>query len=189
MSFKMKLSPIRKTPQFQIPNSQFLILALALFIGLASCKPSARYQQHYTIPNNAWDYSYRPTFKFRIDSVSVAYQLFFLIRHTDAYPFNNIWMKVDIKQPGDTGFTTSRIELPLAVLSGAQTGRWLGKGTGGIWEYRSPLGDGYGLSRFSKPGEYELRLGQDMRVNPLPEVLQIGLRLDLMPVKPTPEAQ
>jgi hypothetical protein len=31
---------------------------------------------------------------------------------------------------------------------------------------------------FNKPGVYELMFEQNMRMNPLPEILQVGLRLE-----------
>jgi hypothetical protein len=48
---------------------------------------------------------------------------------------------------------------------------------GEIYEQRMPisLGDSVNLSR---PGTYEVTLEQNMRINPLPDVLHVGLRVE-----------
>jgi hypothetical protein len=47
-----------------------------------------------------------------------------------------------------------------------------------IWDHRmliaSPL-------HFSKEGNYEITLHQIMRINPLPEVMSVGIRLEKIP--------
>lgn len=78
-----------------------------------------------------------------------------------------------IKTPGDTTATKARINIDLAEANG----RWLGRGMGEIYEQRMPisLGDSVNLSR---PGTYEVTLEQNMRINPLPDVLHVGLRVE-----------
>ena len=70
------------------------------------------------------------------------------------------------------------MEVPLAE----QSGKWLGNGMGEIWEQLMPvnyqMNEG-GISKFlKKKGKYEIKLEQNMRLNPLPEVLQAGLRIE-----------
>lgn len=153
----------------------FCILHFALCIS--ACRPSPQYQDTYTIPGGAWQAAYRPEFSFAITDTAVAYQLFLLVRHTDAYPYANVWINMDSKAPGDTAWGKVRIEVPLA----APSGQWLGRGAGELWEQRMPLTS---LSRpafFAKKGTYTVRLTQDMRRNPLPEILTVGLRLEQLP--------
>jgi gliding motility-associated lipoprotein GldH len=78
-----------------------------------------------------------------------------------------------IKTPGDTVATKARINIVLSEPGG----KWLGRGMGEIYEQRMPisLGDSVNLS---KPGAYTVRLEQNMRINPLPEVLHVGLRVE-----------
>ena len=54
----------------------------------------------------------------------------------------------------------------------------MGRGAGEIWEQHMPLTAGDKAMIFKKTGTYEIRMEQNMRVNPLPEVLQIGLRVE-----------
>jgi len=152
---------------------RYLTILLCVFL-LASCMPSPYYQKNHTVPGNAWDLGFKPGFKVAITDTGVFYTVYFLIRHTEAYPYSNLWLRVHSTQPGDTIPEVSRIEIPLA----APSGQWLGRGMGGIWEHRMILTGRQDKSLFAKPGTYELSLEQDMRVNPLPEVLQVGLRVE-----------
>lgn len=157
-----------------------LLITLLLF---AACQPSPQYQKHVTIPSKGWSYNFQPEFKIQITDTAAAYQLFFLIRHTNAYPYSNIWLRLLSKQPGDSTFEEQRFEVtlasPTAVLpDGSLSGGWLGRGMGEIWEQRMALNNVQQPIYFSKPGEYIFKLAQDMRVNPLPEVIQVGLRVE-----------
>jgi gliding motility-associated lipoprotein GldH len=151
-------------------------LTLACFL-LASCRPAPQYQDHYNIPGGAWNAAYQPQFHFTITDTAAAYQLFLLIRHTDVYPFSNIWINMDSKAPGDTTWGKVRVEVPLA----APSGQWLGRGAGELWEQRVAITTPAHPAFFAKRGDYTVRLTHDMRRNPLPEVLTIGFRLEKLP--------
>jgi gliding motility-associated lipoprotein GldH len=151
------------------------IIAIFFFscLLMAGCTSSPYYQQEAPVPQNAWNYDFKPTFKFDITDTTSLYNIFFLIRHTEAYRYSNIWIWIYTKRPGDSVFQKSRINIPLAEASG----QWLGRGMGEIWEQRLPisLADPLMLKR---KGTYEIRLEQNMRVNPLPDVLHVGLRVE-----------
>ena len=158
-----------------VRSVSFVFLIVVLFTG---CMPSPYYQQAYAIPENAWASGFAPTFKFEISDTAADYKMYFLIRHTDAYPFSNIWVIVSLKQPGDTNSQKIRMEIPLAE----QSGKWLGRGMGEIWEQLMPVNyqmNAGGISRFlKKKGKYEMKIEQNMRLNPLPDVLQAGIRIE-----------
>ena len=153
---------------------KFYALIFISFLMLAGCMPSPYYQKSYTIPQNAWQYNFQPTFKIEVTDTNSLYDMYFIIRHTDVYSFSNIWMNIYMKQPGDTAFTKTPIEVTLA----ATTGQWMGRGMGEIWEQRIPLTEPGDRSILRKKGTYEIKLQQNMRINPLPEVLQVGLRVE-----------
>ncbi|MBS1783521.1 MAG: gliding motility lipoprotein GldH [Bacteroidetes bacterium] len=156
---------------FRLP---FILSISALTLMLNSCMPSPYFQKEISIPEFQWQYGFQPEFKVDIKDTNAHYNLYFIIRHTEAYPFSNIWLWAYIKEPGDTSFKRSRIEIPLAE----QSGRWLGRGMGEIWEQRMPMTRNDAPMVFKKPGIYQIRLEQNMRINPLPDILQIGLRIE-----------
>lgn len=156
------------------------LLLLSAF-SFSGCLESPVYQKQYSVPKNAWSYNWIPSFEFDITDTASTYNLYFLIRHTEAYPNSNIWLIVHTKGPGDSSFRKDRIEVPLA----APSGRWLGNGMGAIWEQRMPITRNDAPMRL-KAGRYVIRLEQNMRSNPLPEVLQVGLRVEKLGVLNTP---
>lgn len=157
-----------------LKQSSVIVLCLIASVCFYGCMPSPYFQKDAAIPHYAWSTQYRPGFKVDIMDTAALYNLYFIIRHTEAYRFSNIWITVYTKQPGDSTFSKSRIEIPLAETSG----KWLGRGMGEIWEQRMPMTRNDDPMVFKKPGTYEIRFEQNMRINPLPEVLQVGLRVE-----------
>ncbi|MFI5195876.1 MAG: gliding motility lipoprotein GldH [Chitinophagales bacterium] len=148
----------------------FLLFTFYFFCG---CMPSPYFQKETAIPKNEWAYNFKPTFTFDITDTTVNYKPSFLIQHTQAYPYCNIWMWIYIKTPGDTILKKERINITLAEA----TGKWLGRGMGEIWEQRMPIDLGDSV-KFNRKGTYQISLEQNMRINPLPDILHIGLRVE-----------
>ena len=145
-----------------------LLFVLTTAVIFNSCLPSPYYQKEYPLRNNKWDYNaQRQSFKFEVTDTNSLYNLYFLIRHTEAYPFSNIWLMVYTKKPGDSTFEKTRLEIPLAEPSG----KWLGRGMGEIWEQRMPISHDGDQQILHTPGTWEIQFSHNMRVNPLPEVL------------------
>lgn len=155
-------------------STRYLYILLLVIVSFPACIKSPYYQKEFAVPQNAWAYNFKPSFKFEVTDTAVPYNLYFLVRHTEAYAYSNIWMWIYSKQPGDSTFQRSRIEIPLAEPSG----KWLGRGMGEIWEQRMPITRNDNPMVFKRKGTYEIKLEQNMRVNPLPEVLQVGLRVE-----------
>jgi gliding motility-associated lipoprotein GldH len=147
--------------------------SILLLVLLAGCMPAPYYQKQESMPQNAWAYNYKPSFKFEITDTTARYQPYFIIRHTQAYPYSNIWLLLYIKTPGDSIAKKQRINIILAE----STGKWLGRGMGEIYEQRMPISFGDSV-RFIRKGTYEVAMEQNMRINPLPEILNVGLRLE-----------
>lgn len=151
-----------------------ILVPFVLLLLLSSCLSSPYYQKEYAIPGNKWTFENQPSFKFEITDTTSLYTLQFLIRHTEAYPVSNIWLMIYTKAPGDSTFERTRIEIPLAEPSG----KWLGRGMGEIWEHRMPISNIGDTVMLRKAGMWEIKFGHNMRINPLPEVLQVGLRVE-----------
>jgi gliding motility-associated lipoprotein GldH len=155
---------------------KYSLLLIFTTICLAACTTSPYFQKEEGIPQNAWDYNFKPSFKFEISDTSAAYSSLFVIRHTDAYPYSNIYLWIYTKQPGDTSYHKTRVNIKLAENSG----KWLGRGMGEIYEQYIPINlTEFETKRFfKKKGTYEVKLEQNMRINPLPDVLHAGLRIE-----------
>jgi gliding motility-associated lipoprotein GldH len=148
-------------------------LLFILFISFAGCLPAPYFQKQEAIPQYAWNYNFKPKFTFDITDSTAAYQPWLLIRHTQAFPYSNIWLWVYVKSPGDSLPRKERVNIILAE----STGKWLGRGMGEIYEQRLKINFSDSI-KFKRKGTYTVSMEQNMRVNPLPEVLNIGFRLD-----------
>lgn len=160
------------TAHFSVRRIAVLLLAVTSFF--AACKmPAPQYQKEVSIPNGAWQYSFKPKFTFDITDTAAGYQPYFIIRHTQAYPYSNLWLWMYVKTPGDSIPKKARVHIVLAEASG----KWLGRGMGEIWEQRLRFNLGDSIV-FHKAGTYTVTLEQNMRINPLPDILNVGLRVE-----------
>jgi gliding motility-associated lipoprotein GldH len=149
------------------------ILLLNIVCGLG-CIRSNIYEKNASISGHKWSSSYKPTFEFEISDTSASYNAYFTMRHTEAYPFSNIWIKLQMTEPGKPESESIKIDIPLAQTDG----KWLGRGANEIWEHRMPLGQQAASMKFKQKGKYIIRLQHLMRTDPLPEILSIGIRLE-----------
>ena len=56
--------------------------------------PSDVFEKDVAIPGQQWESSFKPTFNFNIREQDTArlYNIYLVLRHTDAYNYNNIWI-------------------------------------------------------------------------------------------------
>jgi gliding motility-associated lipoprotein GldH len=130
------------------------------------------FEKNVVIPGNKWTTSFEPSFDFTIQDTTSLYNVYIVLRHTDAYHYNNIWLKVGIQVPGDT-LRYQRSEQRL----GNDANGWEGTGMDDIWEVRK-LVNTAGPLKFTKSGPYHFTVGQIMRENPLENVMNIGIRIE-----------
>jgi gliding motility-associated lipoprotein GldH len=140
-------------------------------ISLASCETMDLFEKNVAIPQHAWESRLKPELQFEIKDTSASYRIFFVIRHTDAYEYNNIWVNLTSTSPGDTVSVSQKFEFQLATYD-----KWTGSGIDDIFEhriqlYRQPV-------KFKNKGVYKVRLEQLMRDDPLKNILNVGLRVE-----------
>ena len=139
-------------------------------IFLFSCTTVDLYEKTVTIPGHSWQRSFKPTFEFTIKDTSAPYRLFFILRHNEKYSFNNIYINVFVKGPGQDSAIKIQQDLVLATNDKG----WLATGMDDIYEHRIPLAPDQNL----KAGTYTFTLEQIMREEPLKNVLNAGLRIE-----------
>lgn len=152
-----------------------LSLWLAAFtLYLSSCQTIDLYEKTVAIPAHKWKSSFKPSFTFTIKDTTAAYQLFVTLRHKDKYNYNNIYINLTTKQPGQDSTQSARYDLKL----GTDEDGWLGSGMDDIYEHRIPLTPVSTPFRFHKAGDYTFTLEQIMREDPLENVMNVGLRIE-----------
>ncbi len=151
-----------------------LLAVACMQLSFTSCTHVDLFEKSVTLPGHKWDNTYKPSFTFNIKDTTSAYNLFIVLRHNDKYNFNNIYLNLITKQPGQDTTQKARYDL---VLATDEEG-WRGTGMDDIYEHRIPLTPANQQFRFRKPGDYTFTLEQIMRENPLKNVLNVGLRIE-----------
>ena len=145
----------------------------ALLLILSSCNHWDQlrvYEKNIGIPHYAWLDTFNPTYTVNITDTNSRYNIYVTLRHTDAYRFSNIWLQITTQFPSAQPLK-ERVELPLA----RQSGKWLGSGMDGIYSHRILIQQN---AIFNKIGTYHFTFHQDMRDNPLQQVMDVGLRIE-----------
>ncbi len=142
-----------------------------LLILLLSCKQTDVFEKNTTIPKYEWRSDFEAAGNFDIADTVSAYSIYLVLRHTDAYKYNNIWLHIGLQPPGDSLFK-QRVELKL----GDDANGWEGSGMNDIWEVRKLLNGQ--PRRFKKTGTYRFTISQIMRDDPLANIMSVGLRLE-----------
>lgn len=123
------------------------------------------------IPEQVWDNTNKPSFTFTITDTTASYNIFIVVRHTDAYNYNNLWLTLGLQAPGDS-IHSQNINIEL----GNDAKGWEGTGMDDIFEIRKNITPG--PLPFKKAGNYTFTIAQIMRENPLRHILNVGIRVE-----------
>ncbi|MCQ2341368.1 MAG: gliding motility lipoprotein GldH [Paludibacteraceae bacterium] len=97
-------------------KSRIIVVLSSLL--LVACSRSTMYTNYQTIPLEGWSMDSVLRFEVPVTDTVNAYDVLLHIRHTDAYPYQNMWLFAN------DGGKTDTIEFYLAD----DRGRWLGNG-------------------------------------------------------------
>ena len=147
-------------------------LFLAAVFGLSACNwTTGVFEKNLNFDNHAWPSSVKPDIAFEITDTVSAYNIYIVLRHTDAYHFNNIYIRATVKEPGDPKGRTGDYDLQLATNDKG----WIGTAMDDIYDARLLVQP---KTRFRKSGIYHITMEQLMREDPLKYVLSAGLRVE-----------
>jgi len=152
-------------------RKRIVFFLTVLVVGcFSACSTIDVYEKTAAIPLHEWKESNKPSFTFNIADTTSLYNIFIVLRHTDAYHFNNIWLNVTTKSPLDSGGTSQQLNLQLADNRNG----WLGSGMDDIFEHRIKIAGPAALHK----GDYTFTLQHIMREEPLQYVLHAGVRVE-----------
>ena len=127
-------------------------------------------EQNTIYPNHSWASKQVNEYSFTITDTSAAYNVFFVIRHHNAYHYKNIFIQLNTTSPDNT---ISKQSADLNLADDAKG--WLGVGMDDIYDQRIPVNTT--PVRFKK-GLYKFALSHTMREDPLENVLSTGIRVE-----------
>lgn len=147
-----------------------LAILILTLLGMFSCNSNQLYDEYKKIENESWNLNNKLKFEFEVDDTVGFYNIFIAVRHTQDYPYNNLWLFVKSSAPnGRTALDTVEI-----ILSDNR-GKWLGSGLGDIYDLDFLWKKGV---RFAIPGKYIVEYQQAMRIDDLMGIKKMGLRVE-----------
>jgi gliding motility-associated lipoprotein GldH len=147
-------------------------LFLAVCIGFSACNwTTGVFEKNQLFNNQEWPSSLRLDISFDITDTTSLYNIYIVVRHTDTYHFNNLYVRATVKEPGDLQGRTGDYDLQLATNGKG----WIGTAMDDIYDARLLIQP---KTRFRKAGTYHIMLEQLMREDPLKSVLSAGLRVE-----------
>ncbi len=147
-----------------------VLFSLLTVLLTVACNDNVVYERNERIPGNVWSRFHIPVFEVDITDTLNPHNLLINLRNTGEYPRSNLFLFISATSPGGA-FTRDTLELVLAEPSG----RWKGRGFGSVWQnrffYRQNV-------RFPERGKYTFEVEQAMRIDDLPGIIDVGLRVE-----------
>ena len=148
-----------------------LILFLLVTGIIYGCGSSSFYEQNYDLSKNYWVINDVPEFTFYVEDTSKRYNLDIVIRHSNQYRFQNLYITRILEDKRGRKIDSTLVNLG---IFDEKTGRPLGSGLGDIFTISQPVLENFA---FSKPDTFRLRVRQTMRPDTLREVVSVGLAI------------
>lgn len=149
---------------FVICHLSLVIGLIALAVSFTSCRNDIVYSRFSPISSEKWQMDSVVRFDYTIEDAQAAYQMVIHVRHTERYPYQNMWLFVNDGHRADT------IEFYLAD----DRGQWLGDKHHGFIEMPVLFEENY---HFPDTGAYHLEIAHGMRDSLLRGVTDIGLEI------------
>ncbi|WP_423779063.1 gliding motility lipoprotein GldH [Bizionia echini] len=137
-------------------QNKFLYLIALIVLVLISCDSNRVYDTYKSVPNQ-WHKDSVVQFKFQAPDSTNTYNLFVNLRNNNNYPFNNLYLIVEMDFPNGRV-----IKDTLQYKMAKPNGELLGTGFTDIKESKLWYKEGV---VFSESGEYQIKIQQAMREN------------------------
>lgn len=141
-----------------------LLFLAALALALTACRQDIVYSHFCSIPSENWHIDSVAQFDYTIEDAGIDYQMLLYVRHTERYPYQNMWLFVD------NGIYQDTIEFYLAD----DRGQWLGDKKHGLMEMPILLEE---QIHYPDTGTYRLTVQHGMRDSLLRGVADVGLEI------------
>ncbi|MEO9533621.1 MAG: gliding motility lipoprotein GldH [Crocinitomicaceae bacterium] len=155
-------------------NSLLATLILAITL-LTSCDSNRIYDESFKVDSDGWHSDDIKSFSFDIQDTVSALSLYINVRTSTDYPYSNMYLFLH-SEYADGYSDKDTLEFILAQPDG----KWLGESSGTVVENKMLISRG---GRFATAGKYTFKIEHAMREDILPEVLDVGFRVELMEVE------
>lgn len=147
------------------------LLGIAIGLSMVSCDTSRVFERNDDFENRVWAAEDTHTFLFTIDDTQADYEVMLNVRNSLIYPYQNLYTTISIED--STGAEIYQT-LKNTSLFDEKTGEPLGSGLGDIFDHQSLVVTNF---RFPYEGTYTAFVTQSMRMDSLPEIMSVGIRV------------
>jgi gliding motility-associated lipoprotein GldH len=151
------------------PN-KFIWLCLLIVLTQTACDKARVFEENVNIPDNVWNRNNKVRFDVAVDDLSAKYNFYINVRNAGNYPYSNLFIFMDTKYPD--GFVSRDT---LECILADESGTWLGDGSGDIFDNQIMFRKNFSMKQ---KGNYVFVLEQGMRVENLPLIMDVGIRLE-----------
>ena len=148
----------------------YLIIIFLLSTLFISCDPNRVFEENKKLDDNNWNLNTTLAFSVPITDTVSYYNMYLNVRNASSYRFSNLFMFVNSHFPHGQ-LLRDTVECTLATPEG----KWLGNGLGDIYDNQIMFRPHF---KFPQSGVYKFELIQAMRINPLPGIMDAGIRIE-----------
>ena len=153
------------------------LILFATVLLMASCDKK-RVFDDYVDYDGAWNKDSIASFEFEQQDTTALYNMFINIRNNNNYPFNNLFLIVELQEPGNDVVKIDTLEYQMAQPDGTL----LGEGMTDVKESKLWYKEN---QRFPVPGKYRVNIQQAVResgqvpgVQELEGIMEVGFRIE-----------
>jgi len=152
-----------------IKFTRYLLPIAICCLLLTACNSDLIFDESKDIPNASWSYANPIPFEFEVKDTTKTYQVLLEMTHAGDFGFQNCYVQITTRFPNGEE-KKQAVSLELA----AQSGIWNGECSGNTCSLEIPL---QAKAKFKQPGKHSITVEQFMRVDPLPGIKAISLKI------------
>ena len=126
-------------------------------------------QRYESVPVSGWLADSPVRMEVPVSDTLGVYNVALRLRHTDDYPYSNLWLFITTVAPGNAT-TVDTVNIRLAD----EYGRWLGSGIGASIQYEFLYRRAF---RFDRSGLWHIVIQQGMQDSELPGITAVGIKV------------
>jgi len=149
----------------------FAAFLLLLLVG--SCDSKRVFEDNVEFKDRGWKISRPARFNFQIADTSKKYNLLLSVRNSLDYPYARLFVNYELLSPDSSSLSKKMIS---GYLFDQKSGKPFGtSGIGDVYDHQFPILRNYS---FKKSGGYRVNLQQFMRMDTIPGILAVGIRVE-----------
>lgn len=148
---------------------QFFVITLIVIL-FSACDKNQVFEKYEKIPQSGWHKDSTIVFSVPVTDTLQNHNLLLNIRNDIKYNYSNLWLFIEINQPGEIAVTDT-----FEVMLANSAGKWLGDGFGGIKTRQIPYRSSV---YFPVSGDYKISIQHGMRDETLDAITNVGIRVE-----------